>query len=82
MHSTNCSSGSNFPWVAVAGVLAVSVTVHAIAPTHYLGLVQLPPQEHTELSSKSTASVGIYAAGVAFATSESTLLSTALTIRY
>lgn len=82
MYSTNCTSGSNVSWAPVAGVLLVSLAIHAIAPAHGLGPFQLPPQEHTELSSKSTASVGIYAAGFAIGSGGSTLSSTVVTIRY
>ncbi len=76
MYSTNFTSGNNVSWAPAAGVLAVSLTVHAIAPAHNLGPFQLPPQEQTELSSKSTAGVGIYAVGFAIGKTESTLSST------
>jgi hypothetical protein len=82
LYSTNCSSGSNFYWTPVAGVLVVSLTVHGMAVTHGIGHSQLPPQEHTELSSKSTASVDIHAARFGIDSSGSTLPSSALTIRY
>lgn len=80
MYSTNCTSASNVSWAPVAGVLVVSLTVHAIAPAHNLGPFQLPPQEHTELSSKSTPNVDNYVAGFALLTSASTLPSTSLTV--
>lgn len=79
---TNCSSGSNLPWAPVAGVLAVSLAIHAIAAPHDLGHPQLPQQEHIELSSKSTAAVSIYGAGFAIANSGSTFPSTGQAIRY
>lgn len=81
MNLTNCSSGSNVLMPSVAGVLLVSLTIHAIAPVHNLGDFLLPPQEHIELSSKSTASVGIYAAPFAVTSSGSTVSSTSFMIR-
>ena len=82
MYVTDSSSGSNLYWTPVAAVLVVSLTVHGVAVPHDFGHALLPPQDHTELSSKSTAGVGIYAAGVAIASSGSTLPSTGKAIRY
>ena len=82
MYSTNCTSGSNLYWTPVAGALVFSLIVHGVTVSHDFGHAQLPPQEHTEISSKSTGSVGVYAAGFAIGSSGSTLLSTAVTIRY
>jgi len=82
LNPTNCSSGSNFYWTSVAGVLVVSLTVHGMAVPHDFGHPQLPQQEHIELSSKSTATVSIYGTGFTIASSGSTLPSTGQAIRY
>jgi hypothetical protein len=82
MNSTNCSSGSNLYWTQVAGVLVVSLTVHGVAVQHDFGHALLPPQEHTELSSKSTGDIDIYGAGAKIGGGGSTLSSTSLTVHY
>lgn len=79
---TNCSSGSALYWTPVAGVLVVSLTVHAIAAPHGFAYPQLPPEEHTELSSKSTAAVGIYAPLFAITSSGTSIPSSGPTIRF
>ena len=78
---TNCSSGSNLYMAPVAGALVVSLAVHAIVAPHGFVYPQLPPEEHTELSSKSTG-VGVYAAGLTHGASRSTLLSSDFPIRF
>lgn len=82
MYSSNCTSGSNLYWTPVAGALVVSLVVHGVTVSHDFGHALFPPQEHTEISSKSTASVGSYAAGFAISSGGSALSSTVVTIRY
>ena len=82
MSLTICSSGSNLYWPPIAGVLVVALTVHGVAVLHDFGHAQLPPQEHTELSSKSTANVGIYAVSFGIGSGGSMLPSTAMTTRF
>jgi len=79
MFLTNCSAGSTHYAAPVAAVLALSLTIHAVAVPHDFNHAQLPPQEHTELSSKSTAIAGIYAGGITLANSGSTLSSSSIT---
>lgn len=79
---TNCSSGSNLYMTPVAGALIVSLTVHAMDALHGFVYPQLPPEEHTELSSKSAAGLGIYAARLTLGASGSTLPSSGSPIRF